>query len=233
MISFVKFVAVFLAASIATAALAAKNDGDATPKPDAKEAGGKKSKDGSDAKTDDDTPPRKMDVPVPKGHDAKGLTIPYFDNTGKLEMKFVIAVASRIDDNHLRFTDLQIETFNEQGEHEMAIDLPTSIFDTDTSVITTDKHVKITRSDFELTGETMIFNTKTKLGGLGGRVRMLIYNLADETGDNRTGDTPGTDEPKANTSESTAATPAPAANTPAPVENTPKPSANTPKSKAK
>ncbi len=80
-------------------------------------------------------------------------------------------------------TDLQIETFNEQGEHEMQIDMPTSVLNTDTSVITTNHHVTIRRADFELTGEAMIFNTRTKQGGLGGNVHMLIYNLEDETSD--------------------------------------------------
>ena len=37
----------------------------------------------------------------------------------------------------------------------------------------------------------MTFNTKTKRGGLGGKVRMLIYNLADQTTE-----TPKTPEPK-------------------------------------
>jgi len=39
-------------------------------------------------------------------------------------------------------------------------------------------------------GETMIFNTRTKQGGLGGHVHMTIYNLDDETGENRDGTKP-------------------------------------------
>jgi lipopolysaccharide export system protein LptC len=74
----------------------------------------------------------------------------------------------------------------------MSIDLPNSTLDLTTSVISTKKLVTIKRADFELTGNTMEFNTKTRAGGLGGKVRMLIYNLEDETSDNSP-----TSEPKA------------------------------------
>ena len=120
---------------------------------------------------------RMHDIPVSAEHPAKGLKIPYFDNEGKLQMMFVIGVATRLDADHIDMSDMQVETFDEQQQHEMYIDLPTSVLDLNTSVISTKKHVTIRREDFILTGETMEFNTKTKQGSLGGSVKMLIYNL--------------------------------------------------------
>jgi hypothetical protein len=182
--SFVKLVAVLAVGLVAAAgAFAQKADDDKSKDKDAKESGAKKGKKDkkSNKPADPAAPQKAIDVPVPKGHDAKGLKIPYFGSDGKLQMSFNIGVASRLDDNHMQMTDLQIETFNDDGEHEMAIDLPTSVLDLTTSVISTKKHVTIRRDDFELTGETMEFNTRTKQGGLGGNVRMLIYNLEAET----------------------------------------------------
>ncbi|MDR3405463.1 MAG: hypothetical protein P4L99_23410 [Chthoniobacter sp.] len=194
MTSFVKYIAVCAAALVATAAGAEKNGDSSTPKPDGKDTGtpAKKAKKPKTARsaTEDTNAPKKMDVPVVEGHPSKGLRIPYYDSTGKHDMQFNIGVATRLDDNHVAFTDLQIETFNEQGEHEMSINMPTSVMNTDTSVITTEHHVDIRRADFDLTGETMIFNTRTKQGGLGGHVHMTIYNLDDETGENRNGTKP-------------------------------------------
>ena len=120
---------------------------------------------------------RMHDIPVSPNHPAKGLKIPFFDSQGKIQMIFVIGVATRIDADHIDMSDMQIETFDEEGAHEMAIDLPTSILDLNTSVISTKKHVTIRRDDFILTGEEMEFNTKTKQGTLGGGVKMIIYNL--------------------------------------------------------
>ncbi|MEI9894017.1 MAG: LPS export ABC transporter periplasmic protein LptC [Chthoniobacter sp.] len=201
MISFVKHIAVLAAALIVTTALGEKAGDNSTPKPEAKDAGaaGKKAKKNKGAKASDDpnAPKKTVDVPVIKGHDSIGLRIPYFGSDGKRQMNFTIGVASRLDDNHVNMTDLQVETFNDDGEHEMQIDLPTSVLNTDTSVITTNHPVTIRRSDFILTGESMIFNTKTKQGGLGGNVHMLIYNLVDDKSDpDKPGEPKGTAKPQ-------------------------------------
>ncbi len=155
-----------------------------------KKAGKKK-----DAKDDKPKEPGKIDIPVSQDHDAKGLKIPYFDGDGKKQMIFTIGVASRIDEEHIAMEETQIETFDANEEHEMTIDLPKSVLNVTTSIITTKKHMEIKREDFALTGETMQFNMKTKQGTLGGGVHMVIYNLEDEIPDAPKDDKPP--EPKA------------------------------------
>jgi lipopolysaccharide export system protein LptC len=91
-------------------------------------------------------------------------------------MMFTIGVASRLDDDHVRMSDLQVETFDDAGAKEMLITLPTSVLDLNTRVLTSKTSVTIKRSDFEVTGDSMEFDTKTKNGRMEGRVRMLIYN---------------------------------------------------------
>lgn len=185
-------VVVIAAGVLAGGAFAQKKDGE-KPKPkDKKEAaagGGKKADKDKDAKDGRAKETGKMDIPVSKDHDAKGLKIPYFDGDGKKQMIFTIGVASRIDDEHIGMTETEVETFDESGEHEMTIALPKSVLNATTSVITAKKHVEIKREDFSITGETLEFNMKTKRGTLGGGVKMLIYNLEDEP--------PVTAEPKA------------------------------------
>lgn len=185
MTSFVKHIAVLAAALMATTALGEKADDTKSSKTDtkdAKDAGTKKSKKSKGPKTsDEDSSKKPLEIPVPMGHDAKGLHIPYFDGSGKRQMDFTISVASRIDEKNIRMTDMQVDTYNDEGKHDLKIDLPTSIYNSDASSITTNYHVKIAREDFVLFGESMIFYTITKQGGLGGGVRMLIYNLKDET----------------------------------------------------
>ena len=155
---------------------------EAKPKPGQKESARKKETAKKEEKPRAKAP-SKMALPIPKGHDAKGLKIPYFDEaTGKLQMTFTIGIANRLDEDHVRMNELQVETFNPEGEREMLIDLPTSILDLNTRVISTKERVTIKRSDFEITGQSMEFNTETKLGKLAGNVRMLIYNLDEETG---------------------------------------------------
>lgn len=154
----------------------AKDKKEAVKKPDTK-AG--KEKDGKDKAKE----PGKIDIPVSEDHDAKGLKIPYFDGDGKKQMIFTIGVASKIDAEHVAMKETAVETFDENGAHDMTIALPKSVLNVNTSVISTKHHVAIKRDDFELTGETMEFNMKTRQGTLGGGVRMLIYNLSEDEPD--------------------------------------------------
>ncbi len=123
-------------------------------------------------------------VPIPPGHDAKGLVIPYRDGAGKLQMRFTMEFGKRVDPDHMDMTKLLIETYDTEGKEEMSIDLPQSILNLSTRIISTEHGVVIKRSDFELVGRTMEFNTMTRQGHVGGNVRMLIYNLDDETNPN-------------------------------------------------
>ncbi len=198
--SFRKLSAAAVCLSLAASALAAKKE-DAKPKePDAKKEAGKKKAKDKDAdkkkKSGKDAPepagtgePGKISLPILKDHPAKGLKIPYYNDAGKLQMTFNIGTGSRIDDDHVQMDELFVETYDDDGSPGMMIQLPTSVLDVNTRILSTEKHVTIRRSDFELTGERMEFNTQTKQGKLAGNVRMLIYNLDDETPAPPTGET--------------------------------------------
>ncbi len=139
-----------------------------------------------DAKKDEDKKkaakePAKLAFPVPIGHDSKGLKLPSFGPDGKLKMVFNIGVGTRVDEENVNMQDTQVQTFGEDGSREMDIDLPTSSFNLKTRVISTKQRVVITRDDFELSGNTMEFDTETRAGRLGGGVKMVIFDLAAET----------------------------------------------------
>src|SRR5207249_4429614 len=90
-----------------------------------------------------DTPPAEADkpaisVPIPPGHDARGLVIPCRDAAGKLQMRFTMEIGKRTDQGHMDMSKLLIETFDEKGKPEMTIDLPQSILDLNTKIISTE-----------------------------------------------------------------------------------------------
>ncbi|MEA3207126.1 MAG: hypothetical protein QOE70_183 [Chthoniobacter sp.] len=137
------------------------------------------------ATTDPKAPPAEPEnnsriaVPLAPGHDAKKLVIPVRNVEGKIQMRFAMEIGKRADLDHLEMTTLVIETFDENEKSEMVIDLPQSTLDLNTRVISTQTGVLIKRSDFELTGKVMDFNTETRAGKIAGNVRMLIYNLEE------------------------------------------------------
>ena len=124
----------------------------------------------------------RLDVPIPVAHGAKGIKLPYFDGNGKLQMDFSIGSAFRSDAEHLEMKGVVMQTYDANGKSEMYIEMPSSILDLTTRMVKSDEPFTLRRNDFEMTGDTMLFNTVTKSGKVIGNVRMLIYNLSDMTG---------------------------------------------------
>lgn len=118
-----------------------------------------------------------LNMPIPVNHGAKGVKLPYFDAKGKLQMDFSIDSAYRVDNDHLQMKMVKMQTYDEDGKPEMLISLTSSVLDLATQIVSSDEPVTIRRSDFELTGDTMQFNTQTKSGKIVGKVRMLIFNV--------------------------------------------------------
>ena len=179
---------VFLAACLALsaggfAADAKKEKKDADKKKEAAKKAGKDAKK-PDAEAKDKTPkePQRMAFPVPVDHESKGIKLPTFWPDGQTpKMIFNIGSGTRIDEDNVNMKDTSVQTYKEDGSPEMDISLPTSSFNLKTRVISTKQDVLITREDFELSGHTMEFNTETRAGTLGGGVKMIIYNLDQET----------------------------------------------------
>jgi len=52
------------------------------------------------------------DIPLTVGHEAKGLVLPNYDLQGNLLGRFEAGTAARLDDNHVKFTDLKIVSYD-------------------------------------------------------------------------------------------------------------------------
>jgi hypothetical protein len=126
---------------------------------------------------DDNSQGRKIDLPVPIGHEVKGLRVPVRNDEGKMEMQFDMETAMRLDDQNVEMHTVTIQTYNQQtGKPDAKIDLQTSMMNMDTNIITTKEPVRITREDFLLTADGGEFNSKTRQGKVVGNIHLVIYN---------------------------------------------------------
>lgn len=121
-----------------------------------------------------------IDIPIPVDHAAKGVRIPLYNVDGKLQMLLESEVAFRADLQQLQLTRLKIATFDEEGNPELSVDMPQSTFNLKTRVLTSTEPVTLRRSDLELVGGNMVFDTQTRQGKFTGPVRMLIYKETQE-----------------------------------------------------
>jgi hypothetical protein len=126
---------------------------------------------------DEDEQGRRIDLPVPIGHDVKGLRVPVRNDQGKIEMQFDMESARRLDDQNIEMHTLTIQTYNQQTfKPDAKIDLELATMNLDTEVIITKDPVRITRDDFFLTADAGEFNSKTRQGTVFGNIRLVIYN---------------------------------------------------------
>jgi len=113
-------------------------------------------------------------IPLPVGHEAKGLVLPDFDSEGHLRGRFEAGTAHRIDEEHIGFQHLKITTYTPENQPDLKIDMHTSVLDLKTRVLSSQERTTIERADFNIAGDSVQFDTNTRTGRLIGNVKMVI-----------------------------------------------------------
>jgi hypothetical protein len=113
-------------------------------------------------------------IPLPIGHEAKGLVLPDFDGEGHLRGKFEAGTAHRIDQEHIGFEQLKITTYTPEDQQDLRIDMSTSVLDLKTRILSSKARTTIQRADFNIAGDSVEFDTNSRTGRLIGNVKMVI-----------------------------------------------------------
>jgi len=125
--------------------------------------------------------PNLTNIPLPIGHEAKGLVLPDFDSEGHLRGKFEAGIAHRIDQEHIGFQHLKITTYTPQNQTDLRIDMSTSVLDLKTRILSSRERTTIQRADFNIAGDSVQFDTNTRTGRLIGNVKMVITDQSHLT----------------------------------------------------
>jgi len=120
-------------------------------------------------------------IPLPIGHEAKGLVLPDFDGDGHLRGKFEAGTARRIDQEHIGFENLKITTYTPEDQPDLKIDMSTSVLDLKTRILTSKTRTTIQRTDFNIAGDSVQFDPNNKTGRLVGNVKMVITDKSPLT----------------------------------------------------
>src|SRR6266700_2403126 len=120
-------------------------------------------------------------IPLPIGHEAKGLVLPDFDGDGHLRGRFEAGTAHRIDQEHIGFQHLIITTYTPENQLDLQIDMHTSVLDLKTRVLSSQERTTIQRADFNIAGDSVYFDTNTRTGRLIGNVKMVITDQSHLT----------------------------------------------------
>ena len=120
-------------------------------------------------------------IPLPIGHEAKGLVFPDFDAEGHLRGRFEAGTAHRIDQEHIGFQQLKITTYTPDNQPDLQVDMHTSVLDLKTRILSSQERTTIQRADFNIAGDSVQFDTNTRTGRLIGNVKMVISSKSHLT----------------------------------------------------
>ena len=123
-------------------------------------------------------------VPLPVGHEAKGLVMPDFDVNGHMRGRFVAGVAKRLDNVHMQLSDLTMTTFTPESKPDLEIVTSDSVLDLKTRILNSPRRTTVKRTDFTIVGDTMQFDTVSRQGTLVGNVKMVIVDRTHLMGKN-------------------------------------------------
>jgi lipopolysaccharide assembly outer membrane protein LptD (OstA) len=121
-------------------------------------------------------------IPLPIGHEAKGLVLPDFDLEGHLRGRFEAASAKRLDEVHIAFNSLKIITYTPENKSDLTVELSEAILNMKTRILSSKERAIIKRADFDIAGDSVEFDTNTHSGKLVGNVKMVITSQSQLLG---------------------------------------------------
>jgi len=112
---------------------------------------------------------------VPLGFVNKNVRIPSFSK-GKASSIMTAETLTRIDDDRLQAGKTVMEILGETKEDNIRVDLSTAIFNMTEQILRSGERTRVSRADFQVEGDSMVFDSRTSIGQMKGRVRTIIFD---------------------------------------------------------
>ena len=119
---------------------------------------------------------------VPEGLINRGVIIPSFDQEGKKSSELRAETLTRIDNERLLAEKVTIDVFAETPEKTLHVDLKSAVYHLADQLLRSGERSVITRSDFETSGDSLVFDAATTIGSMKGRVQTLIFDTGTLSG---------------------------------------------------
>lgn len=122
---------------------------------------------------------------VPPGAVNKGAVIPSFDSTGRRTSLITADVLRRVDDERIYAENLVVQMFNVDPKNDVHIDLKTAFYQmvAGGGVLRSTERSHVSRADFDIEGDSLIFDTAKNQGRMTGNIHMVIFDSSTLSGE--------------------------------------------------
>jgi hypothetical protein len=115
---------------------------------------------------------------IPEGKKNLKVHIPGFDSTGRTSSLVTAATMTRVNPQELFCEIMRIDLYSKEPKDNVRIDLKTGTYHMDNKLLTSNERSKVSRSDFQIEGDSMQFDTVNSQGRMTGNVQMIIYDTS-------------------------------------------------------
>ena len=113
---------------------------------------------------------------VPPGAVNQGAIIPSFDAVGRRTSLITADMLRRVDDERIYAEKLVVQMFNADPKNDVRIDLKTAFYQmAGGGVLRSTERSRVSRADFEIEGDSLIFDTAKNQGRMTGNIHMVIF----------------------------------------------------------
>ena len=112
---------------------------------------------------------------LPLGQENKDAMMPSFKD-GKLNSFVHASTMTRINDDTMVMKKVDIRLYGATEADDLRVQLLSGIYNMNSQVLDSHERSRVSRSDFQLEGDSMVFDTRSQQGKMVGNVHMIIYN---------------------------------------------------------
>ena len=112
---------------------------------------------------------------IPEGMKNLKVRIPGFED-GRATSLITADALTRQDKNTLFAEKMTIKIFGNDPKEDVRVDTRTATYVLDSKILSSNERSRVSRSDFQLEGDSMVFDTNTSQGKMVGRVQMIIFD---------------------------------------------------------
>jgi len=121
---------------------------------------------------------------VPPGAVNRGAVIPSFDAVGRRTSLITADMLRRVDDERIYAEKLVVQMFNADPKKDVRIDLKTAFYQmAGGGVLRSTERSRVSRTDFEIEGDSLIFDTAKNQGRMTGNIHMVIFDSGALSGE--------------------------------------------------
>lgn len=120
---------------------------------------------------------------IPLGVENLGAVLPSFDSSGHRSSVITADVVRRVDDERLYAEGFALEQYAKDPQQNLRIELPTAHYNMTTGTLRSLERGKVTRGNFQIEGDTLVFDSRTNRGLMEGNIRTVIFDTRGKQGE--------------------------------------------------